>query len=252
MQVPESAIRRRRLRIILPLLTFIVLGMQACGIVDRNVMKSRCGSLTPFPMDPEIRVHLKDQPEIRAFHYKPLPFLPTHIPAPPSPTGGSSQDSYGEIYGKDPILSIKDRLISVVAEDVGIKVRSIDVPLPMLEDSTQSSVHDRCHHDTLGELSRRLQKGLIMDFTSDWSLEADVGFHLTRWYLTYSARARLIRLEEPHVLWQGICAYVSNDPPSNRPTLNVLEEHGQALLNVKINDAAHTCIQELTRQFQGN
>jgi hypothetical protein len=204
-------------------------------------------------MDPELRLHLKDQPEIRAFHYIPLLFLPTHTPAPPSPTGKRSyQDVYGGTYGKDPIVTIKDRLISVVAEDVGIKVRSIDVPLPMLEDSTQSSAYGRCHDDTLGELSQRLQKGLIMDFTSDWSLEADVGLHITRWYLTYSARARLIRLEASHVLWQGVCAYISNDPPSNRPTLSALEEHGQALLNVKINDAAHTCVQELTRQFQGN
>jgi hypothetical protein len=203
-------------------------------------------------MDPALRVHLKDQPEIRAFHYKPLPFLPTHTPAPPSPTGGSYQDSYGGIYGKDPILTIKERLIPVVAEDVGIKVRSIDDPLNMLEDSTQRSAYDRCYYDTLGKLHQRLGRGLMMDFTSDWSLEADVGFHITRWYLTYSARARLIRPEESQVLWQGVCAYVSNDSPSDRPTLSVLEEHGQVLLNVKINEAADACVQELTRQFQGN
>jgi hypothetical protein len=202
-------------------------------------------------MDLELRVHLKDQPEIRAFHYKPIPFLQADIAiAVASSTAGTSpRTSTHLIYATDPILTVKDRLVSVIADEVGIPVRSIDVPLLMLEDFTRN----RCHHNTLDELRQRLQKGLIMDFTSDWGLEAYLGFHIpARWYINYSARVRLIRLEEAQVLWQGVCAYGGDDPLSNRPTLFAFEKNQNALLKAKLNEATDTCVQELTRQIKGN
>ena len=198
-------------------------------------------------MDPELRVHLKDQPEIRAFHYESAPSILAERTEPPSITGGRPRKIVLSVLAIDPILTIKDRFISVVAEDARIKVRSIHVPLRML----QSTTENRCHHDTLDELRQRLRTGLMMDFTSDWRLEAYQGIYFPpRWYLTYSARARLIQLEQSQVVWQGVCAHVGNDPTSNRPTLYVLQ-NDTALLNAKLNEAADTCVQELTRQFLG-
>jgi hypothetical protein len=134
---------------------------------------------------------------------------------------------------EDPVVAVKDRFLSSLDADLGIKASSVNEPLGK---------------DSLDELKTTFEKGMVFDFkTIQWMLF----YFPTDWShyrIAYSARSRLIRLEDSKILWQGVCEFIGKDPKTS-PTWEELTENNGALLKIKLKEAADACSKELLAQF---
>lgn len=134
---------------------------------------------------------------------------------------------------EDPILRVKDRFVTALETEVGLKnLRTIPTPLGS---------------DSLDHLRAELGKGVVLDFKTltpppagGWALYAGI-FWST---YAYSARARLIRLDDSRILWQGLCKISEKIPP-----LRVLEEDDGQAFKTRIEESAVICARQLIQQF---
>lgn len=94
------------------------------------------------------------------------------------------------------------------------------------------------------------EKGFVFDIrTTRWMLTyfpADA----TRHRLTYEARARLISLEGPEIIWKARCRYTEGDIRKSA-TLSEFEANHAALLRDRLSEAADSCAKELSGEFFG-
>lgn len=93
-------------------------------------------------------------------------------------------------------------------------------------------------------------KGLVLDMkTTRWML-AYFPADATRYRLTFEARARLISLEGPEIIWKARCRYTEGDIGKSS-TLTEFEANHAALLRDRLNEAADSCAKELRGEFFG-
>lgn len=135
---------------------------------------------------------------------------------------------------QDPVLRVKERFLSTLSVDFDLKnIRPVQGPLT---------------DDRVPALKERFGQGVVIDFkTIKW----DLLYYLTDWShyrIAFSARARMVRLEDSKIIWQGVCDIVGKDRKTS-PTLDELESNNGALLKVKLNGAADRCVEELLEQF---
>ncbi len=199
-------------------------------------------------LDADERARLK-QVNIQAVHYPP-PSFNVRTPGKALAGGGgllggfislglfkSAGEKMTHDYSlEDPVVVVKDRFLSSLDSDFGIKT---------------SSAHEPLSKDSLDELKTTLGKGMVFDFkTIQWMLF----YFPTDWShfrIAYSARSRLIRLEDSKILWQGVCEFIGQDPKTS-PTWEQLTENNGALLKIKLSEAADACSKELLAQFNAS
>ena len=113
------------------------------------------------------------------------------------------------------------------------------------------SVQEGFSNDDPADLKKSFEKGMVMDFkTLEWQLN----YYPTDWShfrVIYSARARLIRMEDSKITWQAFCNLTGEEPEKPRPTMDQLKENNYSLLKEKLNVAAEQCAHELIAQFSG-
>ena len=203
----------------------------------------------PVRMDKEELGHLRGRSDIKAVHYPPFQFS-VRTPGKAIAGGGGALgamlslgmfESAGDKMTKeyalaDPAPMVQERFVSALGQDPGI--------------TTIQSVQETPGNDDLGELKRVTGQGLVFDFkTTQWMLF----YYPTDWShyrIAYSARGRLVRLEDSKVIWLGTCEAIGQDPTSS-PTMDELTANNGALLKTKINEAAETCAQQLLTSFRG-
>jgi hypothetical protein len=199
--------------------------------------------------DKEELSRLSNQADFHVVHYPPSSFS-VRTPGKAMIGGGgalgamlslglyeSAGDKMASEYTlKDPALRLQSQFLPSLEKDSGIKNIRIAQEPPSGE--------------SIEELRRTFGKGMVLDFkTTQWLLF----YYPTDWShyrIAYSARGRLVRLEEPKIIWQGTCEVIGQDPKTS-PTMDELVANNGALLKQKINEAADACAEQLWNHFQG-
>jgi hypothetical protein len=126
---------------------------------------------------------------------------------------------------EDPVLRVRDRLAGALSKD--FKLANVR----LVEEPAQS--------DQIDELRARFQTGLILDVrTTGWGVDNDRA--------KYAARARLLRLADSTLLWQGNCEHVADKELPSPERVALVADNG-ALLKAKLLRAAERCADQLVQ-----
>ena len=192
---------------------------------------------------------LKGSAEVRAITYTPAPFvlMSAGKVAAGSLFGivggavaGNSMTKAGQeliaTYGvTDPAIDVRERLAQTLANDFGLQ------PTPDTAPAT----------DSVAELKARFRDGAVLDTrTMGWQLiyyPADWGHH----YLIYGGRARLLRLSDGKVLWEGKCFRKLPDAKGSRRTVDEYRANNGELLKQRMGQATSGCAEELIAHLGG-
>ncbi len=183
----------------------------------------------------ENRKSLSSQPEVHAVHHSPsrvFTYESTGYSAASAlftPLLAIAQVYEGtglqrDLRLEDPVQRAQDRLVSKL--QAHFNVTNVHV------------VPDPPKNDQIATLKQVFQKGLVLDIrTMNWGLDNSRAM--------YSARARLLRLEDSTLLWQATCKYVA-DATLPSPSMASLKANDGELLKTKLLDAADGCADQLS------
>lgn len=200
-------------------------------------------------IDRDALLRLKDQPEIRVVRH----------PPPGFDLGNPGNTVLGSIFGlsggspvagpqgtaeiarafglTDPARTVQDRFTASLAFELGL--------------SSLRAVDEIAAGDGLDDLQKAFGTGVVLDLkTVRWGISPDPQFG-TRYRVDYAARARLIRVEEATVVWQGACD-ASEREAERGATLGELTADDAERLTEKFRDAAQACADELLGQILGS
>ncbi|HEV8306592.1 MAG TPA: hypothetical protein VGW35_02905 [Methylomirabilota bacterium] len=196
--------------------------------------------------DAEI-ARLKGEPEVRVVRYEPASLQVTTRGGDAARQLGLAGLAFGSAADEhkarlvvkehglqDPALSVRDRLVAGLTGEVGLtNVRIVEEPAPT---------------DGADELRRRFGMGVILDIkTIVWWLN----YNLNAWdayRLLYVARARLVRLDGPSVVWQAICDRSVTEEPTAK--LADLMADGARLLKQRTIEKTDWCARTLLEQLR--
>lgn len=199
------------------------------------------------------RANLRSQPSIRIIHYAtPIPSVeaPKVNVAPESstrlltaPTGNEIQDNLG---GYDPTLDLSRRFSGMLTRSAGLRNLRLErepASLPPAKDARG--------------FQSRYKNGAVLEVWIDhWGFRpvpADVKIYTP----TFNARARLTRVQDGQVLWNGgSCHYVNTGKTtSDRIDLANFKSRDDKKARAKfrqvMGQAADYCAQQLLRDYSG-
>lgn len=201
-------------------------------------------SRTAIKMEGTERAHLHIQEEIEALHY-PTDHLTVMAPDESIGLGGmaGSRSEVGSSEGKqmieaygleDPSGSVKERFVSGLKANATVtNIQSTEAPLSFEEPD---------------ELKKIFARGMVLDFKTDrWALSSP---NIRGADVIYSARARLIRLEDSKILWQGRCGVTAPEAKGTSNAEEMIIDAGD-LLKTKMDEAADHCAKALLAEFFG-
>lgn len=195
---------------------------------------------------------LKAQPLIHIVHYS-SPSLTARTPSTDvgaalgGVLGAGASTSMAKTEGEklkeqcsleDPSIRVRERVIDSWSAQMGIKSFHV--------------VPERLESDELDALRSKFGNDLVMDFKTDrWVIFPKPGTRWTtsRYFVVYSIRARLIRLQDSKVMWLGY--YKFDENLSTSSTLDELIANDCTLLKAKFCQAADTSAQQLADQLFG-
>ena len=136
----------------------------------------------------------------------------------------------------DPAAAVRDRVAEALRGQYGIE--------PVVVETAPPS-------DSVAELKKTLGSGVVFDVrTLGWQLL----YYPTDWthhYVLYMGRARLVRLDDGKVLWDGRCLHKLPDAQGQRKTVDEYRADGGVLLREKIEEAANGCAETLIAHLSG-
>ena len=129
----------------------------------------------------------------------------------------------------DPSITVREKLADALASEFGLKSSADSAPAT----------------EDLTALQGRFGSGAILDTrTIAWRLvyyPKDWSHH----FLVYTVRARLRRLSDGKVLWQGKCVRKLTDSKDSRRTIDQFRVNNGELLKQKAQEAGGGCADEL-------
>jgi hypothetical protein len=152
-----------------------------------------------------------------------------------SASDGSKATQLMKDYGlQDPAVAVRDQLVASLNGEFGLtNVRVVEEPAPA---------------DDASELRRRFGSGTVLDLkTIVWW----VNYNANAWdayRLLYVARARLVRLDGPTVVWQAICDRSVTEEPNSK--LDDLMANGARLLKERTTEKVDWCARTLVEQLR--
>jgi hypothetical protein len=246
-----------------------------CLILATTIAVNGCAAAVTGVGESEL-AQRRNHPEVVAVHYQPPPrFLVAqprsvgramalgtalapfalllgplaHIVAPPMANAlqaeierteaeAAGEQLTTEIPLEDPVVRVKDLLISGLSAESGIgRIR----PAATAMDS-----------DDLKSLKQALGSVTVLDVrTTSWGLRPYVIDPKT-FLAHYGVKTRLIRLDQEKVLWRAeiFCGF-AGDRWFGAPTLEDLSADGGALLKTTMAKAAENCVAPLLARFRG-
>ncbi len=142
----------------------------------------------------------------------------------------------------DPITLVETRFLRARQRELGL----MTLPAPQL-----------IKNDSAETLREQLGADSVIDFkTERWSIGTIIsgGFSLEpiAYRIAYTGRARLVRLNDEKIVWEGTCTYEKDDSvtPKLIPYDMTGSDQGVAV-NASIQALADTCADYLWRQFFG-
>lgn len=162
------------------------------------------------------------------------------------------------IYSTDPIAMVKRQVLSSLVSKHGlINIQSVEEPA--FWTSGYSLISQCCIQRGMGELQDLFGNAHILEFASMNAFlsdrdpyHVDLGLSVDRLLrrkinLYFSARARLIHLQDRTVLWQGRCQVEVVDTPVE---IGEQVEARNNILEQQLSQAAQECSTQLLEQFQ--
>jgi hypothetical protein len=138
-----------------------------------------------------------------------------------------------------PLIPVRDRLVSKLKSDFGLYgIKHIDKDIDVSNDTPEKL------RAQLG-----MDKGTVLDLTGAYQV-IYYAANWTHFHMYYNARARLVRLDDGKVLWQGNCRTDVEDP-DNKPTYDDLAANDAARLKQWLNRGAAECNTQLLTQLAG-
>lgn len=202
---------------------------------------------------PEERAKLKDEPEIIAFRYESA--VLAAIPEAPS----SGVYTYERTaVREEPLIPLMESFLAAIKAELNLgAIRTLQEPRHHEPDYRFELDQSIEREKELYRIKRAFQRGLVFDFdkrnlvfSPDPMQYRSIAFTRTdgqvRFIVQLWARARLVKVEEQKVLWQGVCTI--ND---GGMTLADFREAGSPLVQEKLDGAVKACAQELIAQFLG-
>ncbi len=197
---------------------------------------------TPIRIDQAERARLATVPVVQTVRYEPESFVVTTAgKAMFGLVGTGLAASAGTelrltLGLDDPARAVQTRFLEVVSRDLGVKnVRAARAPAGNKDDPSA--------------LKATIGSGVVFDFrTTSWTIvyhPKDFG----RYRTVYAGRARLVRVDDGKVLWQGLCSKRSDDDPATSPTYDELTANKGALLKATFAKNAALCADDLVAQF---
>ncbi len=197
---------------------------------------------------------LKDQPLIHVVHYS-SPSLSAQTPI--SDVGVAIGGILGGLASVEIAKAEGEKLKEQCSlEDPSIRVRErvIDSWSAQMEIKTFRVVPERLESDELDALRSKFGNELVMDFkTHHWTLfpKPWTRWTTSRYFIIYSIRSRLIRLQDSRVMWLGYCKFDENETLTTSSTWDELIANNCSLLKAKFGQAADMCAQQLADQLLG-
>lgn len=155
----------------------------------------------------------------------------------------------GAVYG----LAMQSRA------DRFVKTYSLEDPVPRTKETFLASLPEHIDvtraaqsqellsNDAVENLRKKFDGGVVLDFKTESG--GLISAPLSSLYQTpYAVRARLVRLADGRVLWQGYC---NRDGADSRASFDEFTANSGALLKKKLGETAETCGKELVSQFLG-
>lgn len=196
-------------------------------------------------LDPATRESLKSTSEIKVIHHvAPELYVPTDQPRVAYTGGGGyaalesqTRDLLIREYDlKDPILRVKTNFAAAAGKKLGGPTLT-PVPAPFM----------------IGEGPDRLKmqfgRETILDFATMYWAVVPLPFEPAD-IVAYRARARLIRLPEGKILWQGVCDLEGKDTSGGPRGANAQGPKAGGLKEA-FDLLADTCTDQLVAQFMG-
>ena len=148
----------------------------------------------------------------------------------------SGEETRARVGLEDPAFVMRDRFLAGLGTALGI---------------APPSVQETCDTDDIKKLAQKLgSSGVVFDFrTIDWGVGAPppTPFVAGGYGVFYMGRVRVIRLEEPKVVWQGLCFGGTSD--DKRTTLAAFQDNDGALVKTELVAAAESCAKVLLHQM---
>jgi hypothetical protein len=130
----------------------------------------------------------------------------------------------------DPSIPVREKLAEALTNEFGLK----------------STVDSATASDDVTVLKSRFGGATILDTkTKNWRLSYYPG-DWSHHFLIYSVRARLLRLSDGKVLWEGQCVRKMTDAKNSRRTVDQYRANNGELLKQKVQEAAGGCADELS------
>lgn len=146
--------------------------------------------------------------------------------------GGWLEDIFRVSPPDDPIEEIRDQFLAAIANSLDqTKIEKLDETM------------------TLREFERRKEewKPVLVEFhTDDWGVRREVTG--VDYIFRYRAVAKITRLPQGEILWQGVCQ-VGSTWDGDRLSFEDLIENDSAGLKKQLGKTAHLCAEQLVRQF---
>lgn len=219
------------------------------------LLMAGCATPGPPSLPPAELARLVSQSEVTLVHYPTPPFRRAHpategrwlIALGPFGIFGAAAAAQADTEAGERVR------VQIRLDDPAGRVRERFVDRTM--ESLRSSPERFLSTDEVGELKATLRSGVVLDFrTLEWAVVAApkfIPFTAEHYQVSYMVRARLVRLEDPKVVWQATCASQGRDAKA-KWTMEELTANEGVLLKEKLAEAAEACADELTAKFQGS
>lgn len=142
----------------------------------------------------------------------------------------------------DPITLVETRFLIAWQRELGL----MTIPAPQL-----------ITNDSIRNLQKQLGADYVVDFkTERWSIDPIISGGLSSepiaYRTAYTGRARLIRLNDEKIVWEGTCKYEKDDSVTPKLTPYDITGGDQGVaVKASIQVLADTCADYLWRQFFG-
>ncbi len=229
----------------------IILVAKACAVAACILTSLGCiGGTGRINLSDHQRRNLSSLPLIQAVHWQYgeglIPIV-QYSPWPPR-----------TIYSVDPITMVKKQLLlNLVSQHGLMNIQAVEEPAFWRHE--YSLISPCCMKRGMGELQDLFGNADILEFASEnvflsdkSPYPVDLGLSVDRLLrrkinLYFSARARLIHLQDRTVLWQGRCQVEVLDMPDE---IHEQVEPGNNILEQQLSQAAQQCSTQLLEQFQ--
>lgn len=205
---------------------------------------------------PDVRSKLKDEPEIIAFRYH-FNGIVAAFTGLGGPTSIFDTGSFEHVEVKEePLIPLQESFLAAIKAELKLdNIRAL--PEPRHHHPENRWLLDRFPERAydLIQMQRTFQTGLAFDFDRDFIVFGQDPYSMHVHLITSGnvhycvnlwARARLIRIQEKKILWQGVC-----DIAIGGLIRDDFREPIKPVVQEKLDSAINACSKELVTQFLG-